>query len=267
MNLTKETYYSLEANNYYMSNSLYNSFVNCEAATMAYLAGEWVEEKPTAFLVGSYVHAWAEGTLDEFMSEHPECFTKSGSLRAEFKQAEKMIETLKVDPFAMHTLQGGKEVIMTAEIDGVPWKIKPDVYVPGKRIVDLKTTRSIRELQWSQWNKGRVTFIEQYNYFQQVAIYLEVERINAGRSEGDWLDFYMVAVSKEKIPDKEVINLTDHERVMVELSRMMVIMPRILAIKEGRVEPFRCEACNYCRSTKRLSRALYYKELEGDCYA
>ena len=261
MKLTRENYHSTAAGLHYCSKSQHDSFNSCEAATIAALAGEWVQEQTEAMLVGSYVHSWCERKQSEFIAENPCMFTQKGTLKADFKLADKMIETLEADPFVMHTLDGEKEVIQTAEIDGIPFKSMFDVYVPGKRIVDLKTTKSIRELQWSQEHGGKVTFIEQYNYFKQVAIYLEVERINAGRPEGDWLDFYMVAVSKEKVPDKEVINLTDHDRVGVELAKIKADFPRIKAVKSGRVEPIGCGCCDYCRSVKRITRAIDYREL------
>jgi hypothetical protein len=256
--LTRSNYHSREVNQQYLSVSQFNSFLDCEAAVMTELAGKWEPEKPIQFLVGGYVHAWNENNLSQFNTEHPECFKRDGGLKAEFVQAVEMINTLQNDPFAMMLLTGEKEVIMTTELFGVPWKIRMDVYVPKKRIVDLKTTKSIRELQWSQGSK--VTFIEQYNYWRQVAIYSEVERINSG---GELLDFYMVAVSKEKVPDKEVINLTDHERVGLELAKIGAHMPRVLAVKEGRVEPVRCGCCDYCRSTKKLTGAVYYTELSA----
>ena len=72
MILTRENYRSPEAELYYMSNSQFKSWVECESRQVAMLAGEWVEEKSTPFLVGSFVHSWCEGTLSEFMSENPE---------------------------------------------------------------------------------------------------------------------------------------------------------------------------------------------------
>lgn len=232
---------------------------------MAALRGEWEEPKTEALLVGSYVHAWCEGKQEQFKAENPAMFSSRGAtkgqLKSEFILADEMIRTLQADPFIMHVLQGQKEVIQTAEIGGIQWKGMFDVYVPNKRIVDLKTTKSIRDLQWSAEHGGRVTFIEQYHYFRQVAIYLEIERINAGRPEGDWLEFYMVAVSKENVPDKEVINLTDHERVGVELAKIKVDLSRITAVKSGRVPPVGCGCCDYCRSVKVITRAIDYREL------
>ena len=69
MILTPENYFSPEADREYMSVSQYKSFLKCEAAAYAELTGEWQREEKEAFLVGHYVHAWAEGKLDEFIAE------------------------------------------------------------------------------------------------------------------------------------------------------------------------------------------------------
>lgn len=128
-------------------------------------------------------------------------------------------------------------------------------------MVELKTTRSIQEKQWSQEHLGRVSFIEQYNYLLQAALYCEIERRANGRPENDWMDYYMVAVSKESCPDKEVIDLRDPVRYLAELAEIEVNMPRILAVKSGQMEPERCGCCDYCRSTKKLTGAVYYSDL------
>jgi hypothetical protein len=262
MELNKSNYHSVEMEREFMSRSQYLSFLQCEAHEMAKLNGQWVDEPSDAFLVGSYVHAWNEGTRSEFISEHPEMFKKDGSLKANFTQADKMIAVLEADPFAMYTLQGQKEVIFTAEFAGCKWKVMADVYNPEKkRMVELKTTRSIREKFWNPDIKEKVSFIEQYNYMIQAALYSEIERLASGRPEGDWYSYYMVAVSKDDYPDKEVINLSDPTRWAYDLETIKEQMPRILAVKTGQVEPVRCERCDYCRSTKKLTRAIHYTEL------
>lgn len=262
MLLNHKNYHSLEANCEFMSRSQYLDFLSCEAAAMAYLAGRWTVEETTPLLVGSYVHSWNNGTQREFVSEHPEMFTKQGGLRAEFKQAEKMISALENDPLAVYMLEGQKEVIFTAEFAGARWRVMVDSYRPEKhRMVDLKTTRSIREYVWSDELRARVSFIEMYNYPLQAALYAEIERLANGRPEEDWFDFYAVAVSKENVPDKEIIDLRDPGRYAEELEKVKINMPRILAVKKGQEEPFRCERCDYCRSTKQLRGSVYYAEL------
>jgi len=261
--LTRETYHSLEANRYFMSNSQYKAFLECEAKQKAILDGLHIEETSEAFLVGQYVHSWNDGTKQEFMVEHPEMFLKNGKdLKAQFKNADDMIYALQTDKLCMYMLEGQKEVILTAEFAGVPWKIMIDAYqTDRRRIVDLKTTKNIREKTWDNEVREKVSFIEQYKYVQQAAIYTEIERLASGRPEGDIFDFYIVAVSKQETPDKEVIDLRDAERYYYELEKVKENMPRILAVKAGQEVPNRCELCSYCRKTRKLTGAVHYTEL------
>lgn len=48
----------------------------------------------------------------------------------------------------MKYMSGEKQVIMTAELYGTPWKIKMDSYIPGVAIVDLKVMASLTKLEW-----------------------------------------------------------------------------------------------------------------------
>jgi hypothetical protein len=262
MQITKANYFDLDTDREYMSHSQYLGFQRCEARQMAILSGEWTEAPSEAMLIGQYVHAWCEGKLDEFIQAHPEMFTKSGTLRAGYQQANKMIATLAADPLCMYMLEGQKEVVFTAEFAGAKWRVMVDVYNPERRrIVDLKTTRSIWEATWSERHGGRVSFIEQYDYPLQAALYCEIERLASGRPDGDWFEFYMVAVSKDNVPDKEVIDLRDPERYRKELDSIRGNMGRILSVKAGELEPIRCESCDYCRATKVLRGAVYYADI------
>ena len=75
MQLTAENYYSEEANFEYMSVSQFKDFVGtygrrgCEFTAMEKLRGAYKEEETTALLVGSYVDAYFEGTLDKFCAK------------------------------------------------------------------------------------------------------------------------------------------------------------------------------------------------------
>jgi len=266
MILTSDNYHSPEANMFYMSNSQYKDFLTCEAMAMAKIAGEWSPEPSIDFLVGSYIHAWNEGSeaLEKFKAETPEMFSSKGATKGELKSnfvlANQMIEALQNDSFCSYMLEGEKEVIMTAEMFGAPWKIKIDTYKPSDSIVDLKTTRSIWEQQWSEFYNCRVSFIETYQYFIQFAIYLEIERLNAGSDRH--LSPYIVAVSKETPPDKAVIDLNDPARISHELHRIEANMPRILAVKSGSIAPIYCGKCAYCRSVKTVTDIISYRDLE-----
>ena len=173
-----------------------------------------------------------------------------------------MIATLESDPLAMYTLEGQKEVILTAEFAGAWWKVMVDARNEEKRRnVDLKTTRSISEHSWSDEHGAKVNSVEKYNYPLQTAIYSEIDRLANGRPEYDWWPFYIVAVSKESVPDKAVVHMHDSDRYISELGQIKANMPRILTVKSHKAEPIRCEKCDYCRSTKKLAGAVYYKNL------
>ena len=101
MILAAENYYSREANEAYMSVSQFKSFERCEAAAMAELRGEYVRQKTTALLVGSYVDAYFEGTLPVFKGQHPEIFKRDGSLKADYIKAEQIIQRCESDPLFM----------------------------------------------------------------------------------------------------------------------------------------------------------------------
>ena len=90
LRLTKRNYYSEEANREYWSASFVKAMLRCPAAAMA----AEPEEPSTAILVGSYVDAYFEGTLDCFREDHPELFKRDGTLKADYLQAEEDHEAL-----------------------------------------------------------------------------------------------------------------------------------------------------------------------------
>ncbi|WP_127532769.1 PD-(D/E)XK nuclease-like domain-containing protein [Paenibacillus kobensis] len=257
MNLTAENYYSNEADRHYMSVSQYKGFLKCEAAALAKLNG-WKEPTPEAFLVGSYVHSAFDGTIEQFRSEHPEIYTQKKELKAPFKQADEMIQTIAKDSLCMTMLTGEHETIITATLYGVEWKARIDVLAPDNgRIVDLKTVKSIRE---KYWHDGRyVSFVEAYGYTTQMAVYSELERIANRRFER--LEPFIVAVSKEDVPDKAAICFDD-ETVNAALEDVREKLPRVIDVKTGFAEPIRCENCRYCRQTKKAEIVHYLNLLE-----
>lgn len=245
MILTNDNYYSAEANREYFSVSQYKAFQRCEAAAMAQIAGEWEPPKTTALMVGSYIDSWFEGTLDEFTAAHPEIYKKDGSLKADFIQAEELIAFVQQDPLFMRYMSGKKQIILTAELFGSKWKIKIDSYHPDK-IVDLKVMRSMERIM------GK-SFVEHWGYDLQMAIYAAVE----GRD----LVTYLAVVTKQDPPDKEIISIPRWRRVEL-LDEVERSMPRLLAVKSGRIPPHRCGVCEYCRKTKILEEPVDF-ELVG----
>ena len=261
------SYYSQQANMQYMSVSQYKSFMECEAAALAQVRGEYRPVDKETLVAGQYFHAWNDDTLEMFrIKNHDTIYNKKGDPYAAFKKIDEMIAVLEKDECCMSFLQGAKEVAMTAVFAGVQWKIKIDVHNPdGGFFTDLKSTSSIRDLDWSEKYRQKLNFIEAYDYMIQAAVYAEVERLYTGRDK--WLHPIIVAASKESPPDKAVISLYDEQRMHMELNTIEDNMPRVMAVKTGLEPPKRCEVCKYCRSTKIVSGMISYYDLGGVRYA
>ena len=261
MILTQENYYSTEADREYMSVSQYKEFCGtfgqtaCEARAMAELNDEWEKKKTKALLVGSYVDAYFEGTLEAFKANTPELYTQKKELYKDFKQANEIIARIERDDYFMKFLSGEKQVIMTGEIAGAKWKIKVDSLIRDVCIVDLKIMQALRKV-FRTHDANYMGVVEYWGYDLQGAVYQEIVRQNTGKT----LPFFIAAASKEEETDIEIIQIDDaHLReclLMVESN-----VPKIQALKDGTFEPIRCDVCDYCKHTKVLTQPILYTDL------
>jgi hypothetical protein len=272
MKLKAKNYHSKEANLHYMSNSQYKSFIECEARTMAELHGVWLREETDAMLFGKYVHAWNEGRLEEFKKECPQLFKKDGELYSKYVHVSEVINTIKNDELLMKSLSGKKEVIFTAELFGMPWKILIDSYYPeARRFCDLKVLKSLKDKFWetdkTTGNMRYHSVFEYRGYFTQVALYAEIERLANKRKGGDYCEPFLTVVTKEKVPDKAIVSFSSTEEshadfIARELSYIESHVERIKGVKSGKETPNCCNTCEYCRSTKKLTGTTHYSEFE-----
>lgn len=250
MKLTNDTYFDTENQKKYMSVSQLKSFMSCEARALAEINGEWKPEKTDALLVGSFVDAYFEGKLPEFKFANQSMFNMNGSLKAPFRHAERIIERIERDKLFMEMLSGQKQIIQTGEIEGIPFKIKMDSYHPGNMIVDLKIMRDFEPVYVKE--KGRLSFIEAWGYDIQGAVYQYIE--------GNHLPFLIAAATKEKEPD---IGIWQIEQSELDAC-MEIIRPKIqryALLKIGIGEPERCEKCDFCKRTKKLTRIMSSEEM------
>lgn len=257
--LTADNYYSQEANEIYCSASQWKDFFGCpaipgcEARAMAKLRGEYEEETSTALLIGSILDAlWENDDPEYIMQRFPECISTRGAtkgqLKSEFQSALTMYQrTVKEEKFCQY-MSGDKQTIMTGTIADIPFKIKIDSFIPGKAIVDLKTTRTLdRDFRIFIPDSGEhLTWYRAYGYDIQLAIYREVVRQNTG----DKLRCYLAAVDKEKHPMCDVIELPS-KMLDEALEQIKRSSKKLNMLKSGQIDPIRCEhsSCNYCRDT------------------
>lgn len=251
--ITNENYFSPENEREYMGSSQFKAFMQCEAAALAEINGEYEKKKSTALLVGSYVDAHFEGTLDVFKAKNPEIFKRDGTLKADYTKADEIIARIERDEMFMRYMSGEKQVIKTGEIAGVPFKIKIDSYHPGAAIVDLKIMKDFEPVY--KPGKGRLTFIEAWRYDIQGAIYQAVEE--------NMLPFFITAATKEDETDIGIFQIPQGY-LDAALDFVKEYAPRYQAIKRGEIEPVRCEKCNYCKRTKVLKNIISLEDLKDE---
>lgn len=280
MTLTNQNYFGREASEKFMSVSQFKAFQKCEAAALAEIRREYIRPETTALLVGSYVDAKLEGpeAFGQFVSEHPEMFKKDGNLKAEFVQAEQIYQRITSDRLLSLLLSGKKQVIVTGEIAGVPFRGKIDSlddeelcklimkefpstaevlggpFTEGA-IVDGKIMRDFAPV-WSEKEGRKVNWVDSWGYVLQGAAYREMYRQMTGKT----LPFILGAATKEAEADLAALYVP-HGELDAGLHILEENAPIYQEVKEGKREPIRCECCAYCRATKKLTGIRNYKEV------
>lgn len=251
MKLTQANYYSAKSNETYFSVSQFKDFMKCPAMAISKLRGEFNEEFGRALLLGSYVDEMLTGTREsqmKFLEEnHSDLFKKNGDPYADIGQAIEAIERIKNQPLMMKYLGGKHQVIMTGEIEGVPFKIKMDSYKEGEFIADLKYMKSLRSPNLFE------PMIKYWGYDTQAAVYQEIVRQNTG----DKLPFIFVVATKEQPAHLAVgeISQWDMDEALDVVRKNIV---QFQNIKTGQIEPERCEdyGCDFCTRTKIITEPI-----------
>lgn len=270
--LTQENYYQ---DTCYLTNSRFKRYQQCQAKAFALDSGQWVEEKDeTSLLLGNYVHSYfeSEEAHRQFMDENGEKLLaktgkNKGNLKSDFLIGDKMIESLKDDEGFNRLYHGyssddvRKELIVHGEIEGVPVKGKLDsVNLSRGYFVDLKTMKSIYSEEWSAELKKRVPAavnnILNFGYHGQLGLYRELLKQMTGN------DFrpYIVAVSKENVPDREILKIDD-EWLEEGLEKIKSEIVEVWDVIQGKQKPKECGHCDYCRSQKKLGTVVTLNDL------
>lgn len=264
--LTQENYYSSEASQHYMSVSLFKDFMKCEASALAKMKGEWKEEETDALLVGNYVHSYfeSEEAHQKFLDTKGEkLLTKQGKLRSDYRRADEMIQALEQQSkFTGLYMPGQKEVIVTGNIYGYPWKGKIDsLSLENLYFCDLKTVDDIHKKHWQEDSRQYENFIADRGYFMQMSVYSELieQTFNVECQP------FMFAVSKQDPPDKLAIKFTSDRSLMRMQDAMRMIeenQEHIQSVIRGEEEPIRCNRCKYCRATKMIDLPIDACDIE-----
>lgn len=273
--LTQENYYQDTSR---LSYSRYKCYKQCQAKAYAVDNGIWVEERDeTPLLLGNYVHSYFENpeAHSKFVEANKTALIartgkNKGNLKSDFVIGEKMIASLKDDDGFNRLYHGypddnvQKEMIVYGEIEGVPVKGKLDsVNLSRGYFVDLKTMKSICSEEWNSDLRKRVPAavnnILNFGYHGQLGLYRELLKQMTGREFRPLI----VAVSKEAVPDKDILKI-DEEWLEEGLAKIRENIVHIWQIIQGEVKPAKCGRCDYCRSQKKLDAVISLNDLIGD---
>ena len=234
MGITNEDYFERDK---YMSVSRIKKLLKCELDGTK----DWDDSnKSTALMVGSYVDAYCEGTLEEFKAANPEIISSrgptKGQLKSDFKKADEICEYMDNDAAIQQFLSGDKQTIMTGEIEGIPFKMKMDAYSKGIAISDLKVMRSVTDSNGQFYD-----FISQWGYDIQLACYQEIVFQNTG----DKLPCFIVALTKESPINSVIIQIPQNIMDMALYNVQSTIVDLYDVYMENR-EAKGCGTCKTC---------------------
>ena len=262
MNLTHDNYFSPEAMAHFMSQSQFKQFDDCEAKAYAIFNGE-IEDEKECFIEGRYFEAIICGRRDAFEREYMDLLISSrgatkGEPKANFRAVIESANAFMRQPAFQDILaKCEQQVILTGESARVPFKTKIDFFDrdmlsewDSKCMRDFKRIYNEREQHYEAWYFGR-------GYHYQAAIERELILQNFGYAERCGL----VASTKEPEPDVEWL-VFDNDVLDNALEIVKAFAPKFNAIKAGIEIPERCEVCDYCRRTKRLSEPRIITEYE-----
>ena len=295
MELTRENYYSIEANRAYMSNSQWGDWQKCEAAARAQHviggdpdrpgtvtdAGGYCPPDKDYFVLGRWMHemvlqspGWRQAADDLShltLGRSGVMRLKKGDWNQSGELCQRMLKRWQQETDLHGLLAGEKEVMLTGSIAGIPWRCAIDsLDVPRRLVGDLKTPRSVAadwvNTRLDSWADGspkrvKVPWYEVHNYPRQLA---GVYRYMAWLHTGEWLDPTIVAIVKYPEPVVRAYGWSEEQvkaRGEWELERIKERMPRVVAVRDGDAEPTRCGECQYCRITDRSYGDVMVDEL------
>lgn len=243
LKLTHDNYFSHEADKRYMSFSQFKAFERCEYAALFA-----PKEEKVYFLEGHFFEAVLDGAGTDYIEAHPQMLTTRKELRENFKRvAEGAYRVMKQPVFAEIFNKCEKQVILTGEIAGVPFKGCIDLF--DKEALDTFDTKCVKSFDkvWSPVDYMKLDWFLAYGYHYQAAIYRELIRQNFGANGMQ----HLIAATKEAHPDigfwQFQDNILDDTMTIIEH-----YAPIYAEIKAGKREPHRCNECDFCKDTRSI---------------
>lgn len=252
MFLTKDNYFSKEADMEYMSVSQWKLFNECEAKALATIQGQKPATFKDAYLEGKLFEELVAGDAKLFMAQHPELISSrgatAGQLKTEFKRVLKAAEKFNSQKFFTDIIaKCEKQVILTGTINDIKVKCALDLFFPiDCSIYDIKCMKDYKE-QWNSEERAYVPWYYTYGYVMQLAVYREIVRQNFGEPK----EIGLLSATKEEQPDISAPSFSS-ELLDLEFEKFKSKIKRYDLIKKGFVEPIQCGCCDFCKSIKNI---------------
>lgn len=252
LQLTPESYFSIEADKEYMSVSQYKNFKACSLKAYHDLQCPDATSKDS-FLEGQLFESLVAGDSQLFMAKHPEMIssrgTTAGQLKANYQKVVTSAEKFNSQKFFRGIIDKcEKQVILTGEICGVPVKCCLDLFDrKTNSIYDIKCMADFKE-QWNKEEKAYIPWYYHWGYVLQLAVYREMVKQNFGKEPKE---IGLLAATKEEIPDIQALSF-DKELLDIELEDFKKDIKLYDEIKKGIIKPKACNECSYCKSIKEI---------------
>lgn len=254
LQLTPETYFSVEADREYMSVSQFKAFRACQSKALYNIEQPDATSKE-AFLQGSLFEALVAGDSKLFIAQHPEMISSRGStagqLKSEFQRVVKAAEKFNSQEFFKNIISRcEKQVILTGVINDVPVKCCLDLFDRETfSIYDIKCMKDFNE-QWSKEEKKYIPWYYAWGYVLQLAVYRLIVKQNFNVEPKE---VGLLAASKEEVPDIQALKFDD-SLLGLELAEFKSNIKHYDNLKKGLEKPVACGHCDYCKRIKEIEK-------------
>lgn len=247
MILTQENYHSKQASDLWLSASAVKKAKRCE---LDFLHG--AEEEKPEFVAGNIfelVACYGESALNGIEKRFPDAISSRGATKGKIKsEYQAAIETalrIRKQPFLCNLIDScQKQVIMTGQVFGQPFRMMCDLLAPDGSIYDLKCMKDFKH-GWSEEQQSFVDWWEPWYYHIQMYIYREIARQNGFPT----IKVGLIAASKSNL-DLQAIEFSEDTLAQAKMDTEYIVS-RILALKRGD-NPVPCGRCKTCIDRKKI---------------
>lgn len=262
LNEDEANYHSLEANQNSMSFSQFKDWViewgGCPARAFAkHVTGTYKDPDKDVFVLGNLGHkiVTEPHTVEQWYETHKKILFLYGDKEKGFKKTTEIVRTAanKIKDAAVYNqyLIGQKERFFVFYLGGVLWRCKMDICGEGF-LTDLKFVRDFLDV-YSPYYKERVPWWKNWHYHLQLAVYSEAytqrSELSPERARNRPKAHIIAATKPSKGSNNFDLITFDPDYLYECFLVVEKLLPEVMEIKRGEVEPIRCGHCEYCAQT------------------